>query len=121
MSDSESSSSSASGSRSSSPELAGAASVAAKKAKPKSVRIADTQVRDESENSHWKLQPPPNSRLADHTVDCEEFDWDTVQEDDDVEVWLVRAPSKVRAFIIPLLWRARRSHMVDDGSSRRST
>lgn len=108
MSDSESSasgSSSMSGSRSSSAELPSAASVIAKKAKPKSVRVApDVQARDEGENPHWKLQPPPNYVLADHSADCGGFDWDAVENDEDVEVWLVRMPSKVCTFWHALLF-----------------
>lgn len=47
------------------------------------------------DNPHWKLAPPKDTRLIEHNVDAQEFDWDAVNDDDN-EIWLIRAPSNVR-------------------------
>jgi hypothetical protein len=52
--------------------------------------------RNEGVNPHWKLQPPAGAELAGRDANFGALDWDAVCDDDDVELWLVRAPSGVR-------------------------
>jgi len=42
-------------------------------------------------------EPPPGSVPFDHSdVDFGPFDWDSIQNDEDVELWLVRVPDSIR-------------------------
>jgi hypothetical protein len=47
------------------------------------------------ENSNWAYVPPPGFTVVDHGVDCAELDWDAIRDDEDTELWLVKAPEEV--------------------------
>lgn len=66
-----------------------------KKSKSQSVAVTD-HGKNEGENPHWAYKPPPGYKLFDHTFETETFDWDSVQKDDDLEIWLVRVPDSVK-------------------------
>jgi hypothetical protein len=51
--------------------------------------------RNEGQNTNWGFKPPAGSVLVNPNADFAEFDWDGVKDDEDIELWLVRAPSEV--------------------------
>ena len=73
----------------------------AKKAKDKhkKVRIADATEahgRNEGDDPNWDYKPPDGYALMKHKVEKGEFDWDAINNDDNLEVWVVRVPDGVR-------------------------
>ena len=73
------------------------------KGKQKKVRLADPaaqvdeDARNEGDDPNWDYQPPPGYTLMKHKVEQSEFDWDTINNDDNLELWVVRVPDGVRA------------------------
>ena len=64
----------------------------------KSSNVAVTEHgKDEGTNPDWNYVPPTGTLLLDHDVDSGEFDWDTVKNEEDVELWLIRVPDGVSA------------------------
>ncbi|KAG1865381.1 hypothetical protein F4604DRAFT_2026459 [Suillus subluteus] len=61
----------------------------------KPVTVTDNG-KNEGENPHWAYKPPPGYKLLDHAFENETFDWDSVQKDDDLEIWLIRVPDSVK-------------------------
>ncbi len=43
-------------------------------------------------------RPPPGSILLSDAIESEVFDYDTLKEDDDLELWIIRVPDGVRVF-----------------------
>ncbi|KAG1749548.1 hypothetical protein EDB19DRAFT_147213 [Suillus lakei] len=66
-----------------------------KKSKSQPVTVTD-HGKNEGENPHWAYKPPPGAKLFDHAFETETFDWDSVQKDDDLEIWLIRVPDSVK-------------------------
>ena len=66
-----------------------------KKSKTKNPPVLPEHGRNEGTNPHWAYKPPPDAVLVDHDVDAEEFDWDAVKNDEDLELWLIRVPDGV--------------------------
>ncbi|KAG2040279.1 hypothetical protein BDR03DRAFT_915936 [Suillus americanus] len=66
-----------------------------KKSKSQPVSVTDNS-KNEGENPHWAYKPPPGYKLFDHAFETETFDWDSVQKDDDLEIWLIRIPDSVK-------------------------
>lgn len=66
-----------------------------KKSKSQPVTVTD-HGKNEGENPHWRYKPPPGSKLFDHAPETETFDWDSIQKDDDLEIWLIRVPDSVK-------------------------
>ncbi|KDQ59813.1 hypothetical protein JAAARDRAFT_56778 [Jaapia argillacea MUCL 33604] len=58
---------------------------------------APPEAKNEGENPHWAFQPPDGSTLLDHDVDFGEFDWDEINKDEDLEIWLFRVPEGLKA------------------------
>jgi hypothetical protein len=55
--------------------------------------------KNEGRNLNWEYQPPPGAEPIDSTnEEYGAFDWDAVNEDDDVEIWIMRVPENVRCF-----------------------
>lgn len=69
-----------------------------KAAKGADVDVHDLEVREGSTESSWAYQPPPGSVLLKHDADSGEFDWDTVKDDEDLEIWVMRVPEGVGLF-----------------------
>lgn len=64
------------------------------KGKQKAV-VADGTGKNEGTDPDWEYKPPPGSVLLENTVDAGEFDWDAINNDEDVELWLIRVPDSV--------------------------
>ncbi|KAF9453712.1 hypothetical protein P691DRAFT_719171 [Macrolepiota fuliginosa MF-IS2] len=58
---------------------------------------ADTG-KNEGANQNWAFQPPAGAKVisTNAEVDNGDFDWDAVQDDEDVEVWVLRVPDNVK-------------------------
>lgn len=67
-----------------------------KKTKPTPVVAAD-HGKTEGDDPHWAYEPPEGAVLLDHTVDVGAFEWDTIKDDEDTEIWLIRVPDSVRS------------------------
>ncbi|KAF5343540.1 hypothetical protein D9758_012937 [Tetrapyrgos nigripes] len=87
--------SSSSGSRSSSPEPI--LDKRSKKIKEKTKTKASTNGKEEGTDPTWPFRPPEGmSLLEDLGGEVEEFDWDILKEDKDLELWLIRVPEGVK-------------------------
>jgi hypothetical protein len=65
------------------------------KGKSKSNTVLLTEHGKNEDNPHWAYQPPPDCVVMDHQVDAGEFGWEALEENEDLELWLVRAPEDV--------------------------
>lgn len=88
MSDSESA---ASSSRSPSPAL--------KQSKSKS-KSKDTHGKNEGTDPKWEFQPPPGRFLLEDSSDAGEFDWDNVNNNEDLELVVIRVPNGVCSVLL---------------------
>ncbi|KAF7777857.1 hypothetical protein Agabi119p4_3929 [Agaricus bisporus var. burnettii] len=60
-------------------------------------RVEEPSARNEGRDTNWGYQPPTDAEPIDSTnEDYGEFDWDAVQEDEDVEVWVIRVPESIK-------------------------
>ena len=75
-------------------------SLVRKKKSKKAQSSAQVQGKDEGTNPHWDYVPPKGAVLVDHDVDCGNFDWDEVKNNDDLELWLVRVPAGVNITLL---------------------
>ena len=87
---------------SSSPEPTLSSKKASKQVKEKSkkngaqpVVVHTPQGKNEGTNPDWAYRPPEGMKLVDGEHD-EEFDWESLKDDDDIELWIVRVPEGVR-------------------------
>ena len=67
-----------------------------KKKKEKGKTKSTAEARNEGTDPNWDYAPPPGAILVNDNVDAGEFDWDTIHNDDDLELWLIRVPESVR-------------------------
>ena len=51
--------------------------------------------KNEGDNPHWAYRPPAGAELLDHTIESEEFEWNVIRDNDDLEIWLIRVPDSV--------------------------
>lgn len=72
-----------------------ASKVKSKKKSTNSKVVAEEHGKDEGTNPDWDYVPPEGTVLVDHHIDCEDFDWDAVKNNEDFELWLVRVPESV--------------------------
>jgi len=86
MSDSESSV--ASSSRSPSPVQ--------EKSKSKASHIKPGKASSGKNEGDWEFKPPPGRVALEGNYDAGEFDWDAVNDNEDLDVWLIRVPDGVR-------------------------
>ena len=64
----------------------------------------DSAIRLEGPDPSWPYQPPPGSIPYEHgQVDPAEFDWGAVEDDEDIELVLLRVPSRVSDYSANLL------------------
>ncbi|KAG6861779.1 hypothetical protein C0995_012283 [Termitomyces sp. Mi166 len=69
------------------------------KGKKKSIPIpTNGKGKNEGPDPNWDYKPPAGVTLLQGATDAGEFDWDTVANDDDTELWLIRVPESVCAF-----------------------
>ena len=45
-------------------------------------------------------QPPEGAVLLQYEVDSSDFDWDSIRDDDDLELWALRVPDSVCVHIL---------------------
>ena len=57
---------------------------------------ASLEGRNEGTDPTWNYAPPAGAVLINDDVDAGEFDWDTINNNDDLELWLIRVPESVR-------------------------
>lgn len=50
---------------------------------------------DSSSESELSYQPPAGSVLLKHDIDAGEFDWDSINDDENLELWVIRVPDAV--------------------------
>ncbi|KAI0737980.1 hypothetical protein C8Q80DRAFT_1125075 [Daedaleopsis nitida] len=89
--------SSARSSSSSSPEP----EVVVQKAKKSKTKQSKTQVddvgsRNEGDNPNWDYKPPEGFVSMKHKVDERDFDWEAINDDDNLELWVIRVPDGLK-------------------------
>ncbi|KAH9857526.1 hypothetical protein C2E23DRAFT_865355 [Lenzites betulinus] len=94
---------SSSGSSSSSPEPASLREISKKSTgKKKTTKEAqaasavDPHGKDEGKNPNWDYKPPEGYKPMNLKVDDSPFDWDTIKDDDNLELWVVRVPDSLK-------------------------
>ena len=70
------------------------------KSKTKSAATITPVGRNESSVNEWEYKPPEDAVLAGQNGDAEEFDWDALEDDEDLELWIVRVPEGVRITLL---------------------
>ncbi|THH31878.1 hypothetical protein EUX98_g2313 [Antrodiella citrinella] len=55
------------------------------------VQVA-SEPKYEGTNTGWDYEPPKCSVLANHAIDAEEFDYDALKGNEDLELWIIRIP-----------------------------
>ncbi|KAH8100291.1 DNA-directed RNA polymerase I subunit RPA34.5-domain-containing protein [Cristinia sonorae] len=68
----------------------------ASKQKEKRATEVTSEPRNEGTNPKWNYEPPKGAVLANHDVDPEEFDYDALKGDDNLELWIIRVPKGVK-------------------------
>ncbi|KAJ7215305.1 hypothetical protein B0H12DRAFT_1154665 [Mycena haematopus] len=97
MAGSSSTSSSASSSHSASPEPEPRLAKSKYKAAVKAQKSTSPQKgRNEGVDPHWEYTPPNKSVRLEESADVGEFDWDALNGNPDLELWLVRIPEGVK-------------------------
>jgi hypothetical protein len=93
--------------------LGGKASKSSKeKAKAKAKdSLQDGRGRNEGTDPTWNYAPPAGAVLVTDDVDAGEFDWDTINDNDDLELWLIRVPDSVG--LILKIYRKSVSHFCE--------
>lgn len=66
------------------------------KSKKSAAFISEEADRNEGTDPELALKPPPGAALVDHSGDFGDFDWDTVNDDENLELWLVRVPDGLK-------------------------
>jgi len=67
---------------------------------------AQDQGKNEGIDLNWAFAPPPGSTLLEENVDAGGFDWDKINDDENLELCLIRVPDSVslaRTFLIRYL------------------
>jgi len=57
---------------------------------------ASAHGKNEGTDPNHAYQPPPGAVPIDLSVDAGEFDWDAVNDDEDVELWVIRVPQGLK-------------------------
>lgn len=65
------------------------------KGKHKSTAQISGHGRNEGVDPTWAYKPPADFGDLKNTTDAGDFDWDTVEGNEDVELWLIRVPESV--------------------------
>lgn len=61
--------------------------------------------KNEGTDPNYNYQPPQGAVSVDLNVDTGEFDWDALNGNDDLELWVIRVPQGVS---LPLVWYSHR-------------
>ncbi len=73
------------------------------KSKRKSKLTSDASSSNARNEGTLTYKPPPGAVLANHLVDPGDFDWDALEGNEDLELWVVRVPEGVSPFPTPRL------------------
>ena len=74
-----------------------------KKSKGKRKSQAQDQGKNEGTDLNWAFAPPPGSTLLEEEdADAGELDWDKINDDEDLELCLIRVPDSVSFFLLLL-------------------
>lgn len=65
----------------------------------KRTAIATTSGKNEGVDPDWAYKPPAGAVLAAASEDVGDFDWDALEDNDDIELWVMRVPEGVRVWI----------------------
>ena len=68
------------------------------KNKGKSNSQANDQGKSEGIDLNWAFAPPPGFTLLEEDADAGDFDWDKINDDEDLELCLIRLPDSVSFF-----------------------
>lgn len=49
--------------------------------------------------ANWAYVPPSGATLLEHDVDNSVFDWDEINNSEDLDVWIIRVPDAVSAYL----------------------
>ncbi|TFK45536.1 hypothetical protein OE88DRAFT_1740222 [Heliocybe sulcata] len=58
--------------------------------------VSNTEARNEGESPHWAYKPPEGTVEVDYNVEQGDFDWDSVKNDENLELWVVRVPDGLK-------------------------
>ena len=58
--------------------------------------MVDTHGKNEGDHPNWDYKPPDGYKAMNMKVDEGPFDWDSIKDNDDLELWIVRVPDGVR-------------------------
>lgn len=67
------------------------------KQKQKRATVKTALGKNEGVNPEWAYKVPSGATLLDAGEETEEFDWDSL-ENEDIELWIMRVPEDVSAF-----------------------
>jgi hypothetical protein len=70
----------------------------------KNAERGPAQGKDEGADPHWAYKPPNKSVLLEDAADVEEFDWDALDKDEDLELWVVRIPEGVGTIVVHFIF-----------------
>ncbi|KAI0648400.1 hypothetical protein C8Q79DRAFT_955302 [Trametes meyenii] len=56
----------------------------------------DQHGKSEGRNPNWDYTPPEGYKAMNLKVDDRTFDWDSIKDDDDLELWVVRVPDGLK-------------------------
>ncbi len=55
----------------------------------------DNGPRNEGDDQNWAYQPPDGSVALDNPQNADTLDWDALEADEDLDIWLIRVPDSV--------------------------
>ncbi|KAI0823906.1 hypothetical protein BC628DRAFT_1420638 [Trametes gibbosa] len=73
--------------------------LAGKKKKTKEAQAdsaVDPHGKDKGQNPNWDYKPPEGYKAMNLKVDKGPFDWDSIKDDDNLELWVVRVPDGLK-------------------------
>ncbi|KAI0373188.1 hypothetical protein BV20DRAFT_962986 [Pilatotrama ljubarskyi] len=60
------------------------------------VSAVDKHGKNEGQNPNWDYKPPEGYKAVNLKVDDETFDWDSIKNDDNLDLWVVRIPAGLK-------------------------
>ncbi|KAG5639188.1 hypothetical protein H0H81_006092 [Sphagnurus paluster] len=78
------------------PDVRKASKKIKEKGKKKPSKIAVGEAKNEGVDPNWEYKPPPGVGLLQNTSDAGELEWETVANDEDLELWVIRIPDSIK-------------------------